>query len=466
VLRQSVDHFIKRHKLLTNGATVVVGVSGGPDSMALLDYLNSTGNRWALTVIVASVDHGLRGEQSAEDVSYVERYCRRNNVKFEGTFLDVLSHQQEKGVSVQQAARECRYRFFEKVMVSYSADFLALGHHGDDQVETMLMRQVRGSFGTARSGIPVSRPFGSGRLIRPFLTVTKEDIEAYCRERKIKPRRDPTNESDDYVRNRFRHHVLPFLKEENPNVHRRFQYDSETLAEDHHYLETAAKEKLADAIIDKQPDNVILSRHVLSSVPRALQKRMVHLILNYLYKEIPSSLSSIHIEGVLAFLDADHPSGRLDFPSQLQVIRSYDQLTFVFGTRNAGNVYQEKLDDGGKLDLPFGEISAEVCTYDGKTEEGKNVFVCDADLVSFPLTVRTRWSGDRLLLKGMNGSKKVKTIFIDEKVDKDVRDVWPVVVDAGGTVLWLPGLKHSSAAGVTAKTKRLLILRFQSSEDL
>lgn len=466
MFRQSVNRFIKRHHLLTEGAAVVVGVSGGPDSMALLDHLNNLKQQWNLKLIAASVDHGFRGQESARDVVYVKEYCRRHHIQFEGTFLDVDSYMKEEGLSLQQAARDCRYRFFETVMEQYCADILALGHHGDDQVETMLMRQVRGSFGTARSGIPFKRAFAGGHIIRPLLTVSKREIEMYLRGQGVEPRRDPSNERDDYTRNRFRHHVVPFLKEENPSVHLRFQYDSEMLTDDHLFLEQLAEEKLASVILKKSTGKVVLSKKAFASVPKALQRRMIHLVLNYLYVEAPSSLSSVHIESLFEWLAGVYPSGRLDFPRGLHVTRSYDEVTFTFFDEEKHFSYLYRLHADGKILLPVGAITAEIRTYNDKVEEGRDFFSCDADRVSFPLIIRTRQPGDRLFLKGMNGSKKVKAIFIDQKVAQPLRERWPVVTDQTGEILWLPGLKHSSAAEITAETKRLLILRFQSSDDL
>lgn len=466
-VKQAVERFIKRHQLLKDGETIIVGVSGGPDSMALLDYLESVRGKWSLTIIAASADHGLRGGESANDVRYVERWCGDRNITFEGTLLDVTSYQKEHGVSVQTAARACRYDFFAKVMRSYAADKLALAHHGDDQIETMLMRQVRGSVGEARSGIPVRRPFARGEIIRPFLAVDRRQIEAYCREQGIDTRRDPSNDSDHYTRNRFRHHVLPFLKKENPNVHIRFQHESETLREDNLYLEQLAKERLDDVTMSKQPDEVVLSVEALSNMPIALQRRMIQLVLNYLYMHTPPSLSAIHMKDLLQLLGTRQPSGRLDFPWGLRVVRSYGRLLITYKKKEHGGcAYQHTLQVPGGISFSRGSISAETEKDLRKQPDDRDTFVCDADLVDFPLTVRTRQSGDCLSLKGMKGSKKVKAIFIDQKVPVDLRSSWPLVCAADGTVLWLPLLKHSGVARVSKETNRLLILRYKRGKEV
>ncbi|HET7615563.1 MAG TPA: tRNA lysidine(34) synthetase TilS, partial [Bacillales bacterium] len=280
-MRQAVDRFVKRHHLLKKNAVIVVGVSGGPDSMALLDYLQSVRTSWNLSLITASVDHGTRGAESAKDLLYVEKYCREHALVFEGTRIDVKAIQREHDLGFQAAARSGRYLFFAEMMRKHDADMLALAHHGDDQIETMLMRQVRGSFGLSRAGIPVRRPFANGEIIRPLLAVDKQQIEAYCRLNGIEPRRDPSNESDAYTRNRFRRTVLPFLKRENPNVHHRFQSESEILSDDQLFLEELAKDCLKDVESSKEKDYFAGSVTALSHVPIALQRRVIQLILNY-----------------------------------------------------------------------------------------------------------------------------------------------------------------------------------------
>ncbi|WKB35942.1 tRNA lysidine(34) synthetase TilS [Terrilactibacillus sp. S3-3] len=178
---------------------------------------------------------------------------------FYGERVNVPEYREKHHLSPEAAARELRYRVFAKAMAAYHADVLALGHHGDDQIETMLMRQVRGSFGISRAGIPVKRDFAAGQIIRPFLTQTKAEIAAYCRDQGIESRHDETNNSEKFTRNRFRKHVLPFLKQENPRVHLRFQYESERIAEDEQLLIQLAKERMDKVVLKKETDEVILS---------------------------------------------------------------------------------------------------------------------------------------------------------------------------------------------------------------
>ncbi|HET6871512.1 MAG TPA: tRNA lysidine(34) synthetase TilS, partial [Sporolactobacillaceae bacterium] len=325
-MQAQVDQFVKRHHLIPHGSTIVVGVSGGADSMALLNYLKERSALWNLTLIACSIDHRLRGEDSKKDLDYVRDFCLEQEIIFVGKSVDVPGLMDKKRLGSEEAARICRYQVFEEVMNAYKADLLALAHHGDDQIETMLMRQVRGSFGISKAGIPITRPFACGMLIRPFLTITKDDIEGYCKKCGIIPRYDKTNESDDYTRNRFRKVILPFLKKENPKVHIQFQLDSERMTDDYRLLDELAQRELPRIIEEKTTNAVKFSINCLKGAPVPLQRRMIHLILNYLYKQTQfySEIQFVHIESLLKWLGEKKASGIMNMPNNIVVERSYN----------------------------------------------------------------------------------------------------------------------------------------------
>ena len=434
---------LKKYGLLTPHSTVVVGVSGGPDSLALLHILFRLKDELQLNIIAAHVDHMFRGKQSEEDMNFVKRFCDELGIICEAKQINVPEFQKLSRLGAQEVARACRYTFFEEVMRKYSAQYLALGHHGDDQVETILMRLVRGSSGKGYGGIPLKRKFGVGHIIRPFLHVSRDEIELYCEEHQLQPRYDPSNEKDDYTRNRFRRYVIPLLKKENPNVHEKFQQFSEAVMEDELYLQELTLRAL-NKVIKKQPLEVTLQIEPFKKMSKPLQRRGIQIILNYLYRDIPPSLSSIHISNVLTLLDSRHPSGKLDFPSGLRIIRSYDICTFTFAEEEKVD-YQFQLDVPSVLLLPNGHaIISEFWEYYPKELKGGNVFIIDPELVSLPLQVRTRRTGDRMTLKGTNGTKKIKDIFIDAKIPLIEREEWPIVQDNKGNILWVPQLKKSN----------------------
>ena len=462
-----VEQFIKKHALIREGTTIVIGVSGGPDSMALLHFLHRNRRLWHIKIIVCSIDHQLRGEESKADLLYVQDYCVQHAIEFVGRAIDVSHIQQADRLSVEAAARKGRYQVFEEIMRAWQADYLALAHHGDDQVETMLMRQVRGSSGTAKAGIPVTRDFACGKIIRPFLIVTKEQLLDYCEEAAIKPRMDSSNSSEDFTRNRFRKYILPFLKKENPLVHMRFQEDSENIRDDALYLDELAKEYLQAVLVQKIGDYVSISIRRLIDTPTPLQRRIIYLILSYLYNhaKIDGDYRSIHIGELLRWLGEAKSSGERHLPKGLLVKRSYDLCYFYFGkTVNKVQINQNvPVLIPGMTPTEIGNILAEVrYTYPSQELE-PNEYICDLDQLKGSVFYRLRQPGDRLRPLGMNGTKKIKDLFIDHKMNHMDRERWPLIVDENDTIMWIPFLRRADIYKVTSKTTCFLKLTIEAS---
>ncbi|PEF73211.1 tRNA lysidine(34) synthetase TilS [Bacillus pseudomycoides] len=464
---EKVDEFAKQHDVLEKHSTIVVGVSGGPDSLALLYYLLEKREEKKLKIVVAHVDHMFRGDESYEDLQFVENLCRKIGVICETIRINVSQYQQQYGMNAQVAARECRYAFLERIMKKYDARYVALGHHGDDQMETILMRLVRGSTPKGYAGIAVKRPFHSGYVIRPLLAVTKEEINAYCKRLGVTPRMDPSNEKEVYTRNRLRKYVLPYLKEENPHVHERFQNFSMLMQEDEAYLQELAFEKMNKVITKKSDKHIVLSIPAFESMSMPLQRRGIQLILNYLYEyKIPSSLSSIHIDKVIAFFKRTHPSGSLDFPGGLKIVRTYEECSFRF-KQEIVCPFSQVLSVPGAVTLANGdELVAEV-NEELPSNMNETVFVAKYNDISYPLLIRSRENGDRMSIKGMSGTKKIKAIFIEEKVPKEKREEWPIVCDASGNIIWVPLLKQSAVAisHGTADKDKYMIIHYKSKES-
>jgi len=461
-MMDKVRAFIDRHRLLTEGATVIVGVSGGPDSLALLHFLCSLRDEKRLRIVAAHVDHMFRGRESEEEMEFVKRFCAEHRILCEAVQIDVPAFQRRMGLGVQEAARNCRYRFFAELVKKHQAQYVALGHHGDDQVETILMRLVRGSTSKGYAGIPVKRPFHGSYLIRPFLAVSRAEIENYCEQKGLTPRRDPSNEKDDYTRNRFRHHIVPLLKQENPRLHERFQQYSEVMAEDEQFLEELATDAL-NKVMEKQNSDAVLHIAPFLALPRSLQRRALQQLLLRLYRDIPPALTSVHVGHILMLCERDRPSGMLDLPKGLKVFRSYDRCVFTFGLQRCDQGYWLELPIPALLPLPNGyAIVSEFREHYPRKQLGNDSFVVDPAAVSLPLHVRTRRTGDRMVLKGTGGTKKIKEIFIEAKIPRMERDCWPIVEDADGRILWVPGLKKSAFEARERGQVRYILLHYQA----
>ena len=298
----------------------------------------------------------------------------------------------------------------------------------------------------------MKRDFSSYVIIRPFLWSNKEEIEEYCLHNNLHPRIDYSNAKPVYARNRIRLNVLPVLKKENPKVHEQFQRFSEQLLEDEEYLLSLASDKLNQFWTKKKNYSKIqISSFLMMSKP--LQRRAIQLILNYLYFERHEQLSTAHIESVFELIQSSHPSGEIHLPAGLKIKKSYDICTFLFDEQKQ-EPYFFNLHIPGEVLLPNGRrIQAKY--IEGNENQSSNVFFIDPDQLKLPLVVRSRKNGDRIQVKGLDGSRKIKDIFIDHKIPLKERAVWPIVEDGNQDILWLPGLKKSNKE--TLKGSKLLI---------
>lgn len=452
-MKDSVLIFVKKNGLIEPNSRILVGVSGGPDSMALLYFLHSIREEWNLTLVALTVDHQLRGEESIEDLHFVEKTCAKWNIEFCGTSLDVPSYKERNHVGTQVAAREMRYQFFYEKMQEHNADYLALGHHGDDQVETMLMGFVRSSNSRALSGMPVKRPFSNGMIIRPFLGMTKKDVEVYCQKLGIQSRLDPSNLKTDYTRNYFRKCVLPLLKKQNSNIHTTVQQLSKSMQADEDYLTGHAKTFVEQLIsLDKNENCATFDIDLFQGHHTALQRRAYHLILNYLYDELPKNLSYMHEEQFFALLNSQKANGRLDFPHHLKVIKSYRKLEICFENKlHQSSPFHKIINIPGRVSLPNGLVIQADFTKESHNSS-QEYYLCGRNQVALPLHIRTRKQGDRMTWKGLKGSKKIKDVFIDGKVPATLRDAWPIVTDNNGEILWLVGFKKGEPSNQAKDT--------------
>ncbi|WP_062107749.1 tRNA lysidine(34) synthetase TilS [Bacillus niameyensis] len=442
---KKTKEFVKKHSLIKEKDFIVVAVSGGPDSLALLHYLVSRRAIYDIELAVVHVDHMLRGKESENDRLFVEEYCKQNNIVCKSTSIPIAEKMEKDRAGLQETARKYRYQFFEHVMRDLKATKLAVGHHGDDQIETILMRLTRGASGIARAGIQVIRPFQNvGEIIRPLLAVSKEEIEEYCKYYHLEPRLDLSNQKRTYTRNRFRFDVLPFLKRENRQVLDHFQRFSEELSADEAYLQELAKEQFPKMCREGENGGILLDINQFSEIPLPLQKRVIHLILNYLYLHMAPDLTAFHVDQLQNLLKGTHPSGSLNFPVGLKVIRSYEVCQFTFDEEEPPSPYYYELYPGDHVYLPSGGVIGVEEKKGDFPPPNPNIFRFNLTDIELPIIIRTRKPGDKIRIKGMDGSKKVKTLFIDEKVSRIERLAWPIVTDNTGKILWIPGLKKSS----------------------
>lgn len=415
---ESVLNFLDSLNL--KNETLVVACSGGSDSMFLLDLLYNLNYK----VVCAHVNHKVRKE-SDQEYTFVENYCKMRGITFEGCELTGFT-----GGNFEHFARNFRYSFFEGILKKYNGKYLFTAHHGDDLIETILMRMVRGSSFRGYKGFTKLTKRDGYLIVRPLIYLTKEYIENTANEKGIKFVIDNSNYSDDYTRNRFRHNVLPILKEEDNFVHERFLSFSEELDEAYSYIMRLTNDIMSRIFVDNCLDinifneqDIYIKKNILSEIFRSLYPNNLYLIYNN------------HIVEVLKVIDSKRGNIEMYLPNGVKVNKEYDKLYF-----NKEDEKEETYD----LELTDGlEIGDYRFVFHETESNTNNVIRLNSKDIKLPLRVRTRNDSDKMQVKNLNGSKKINDIFIDNKIGKSKRNTWPVVVDSDNNILWLPGLKKS-----------------------
>lgn len=405
--------------------TIVVGCSAGPDSMALIDMLLRIREKYSLNLIVAHVNHNLR-KQSVQEEEYLRNYCEKKKVMFECMMITEYGDD-----NFHNEARNIRYDFFDKVVYKYHANYLMTAHHGDDLVETVLMRITRGSNLNGYSGFKKIVDKGEYKIVRPLLSYTKQELEDYDKKNHIMYYIDDSNAKDKYTRNRYRKYVLPFLKEEDCNIHLKYLKFSTVLNEANQFIEHER-----DKALKKVINNNILKIDIFKELDSFIQKEILYYMMNDFYQDDLILINDKHIELLLNLIYSNRANAFVNLPNEVIATKTYQELELKKVTTEI-TTYEVELSK--YVLLPNHHVIEEVADLVGSGNDTCRLLSSEINL---PLTVRTRKFGDRMSIKG-NGTKKIKDIFIDKKVSSSERDLWPVVVDSKGVVVWLPGLKKS-----------------------
>lgn len=417
IMDRTLD-FIKRLNLNRNDY-IVVGCSGGPDSMVLINILHENGYK----VVCAHVNHNIRKE-STDEYKFLKDYCKENEIVFEGLELQTEFNRDE------YYYRKKRYAFYKDIAKKYSTKYIMTAHHGDDLIETILMRITRGSNLKGYLGFPKIYDEHGILFIKPLIFYTKDDILKYAKANDIPYVIDSSNDADGHTRNRYRHKILPFLKSENKDVHLKYLHYSEELEEAEEYLDRETQRELKKVYKNRK----ISSKDFIDLDPY-IQKRCLYLIFKDIYGDYIDKIKSVHVNGVLSNI-AKGENFEMSLPLGFKIKKEYDSIT----------IDKEEMLEGydfiysSPTILPNGGIIETV----GSSEDTSNyTFRLDTKTIKLPLHIRSMKEGDRMHIKNMQEPKKVSRIFIDAKVPKSVRKNIPLLVDDSGEILWIPGLRKS-----------------------
>ncbi len=440
-MNRNILDFIRSYHMISPGDHVICAVSGGKDSMALLHLMLELQDTLSITVSAAHFNHQLRGAESQRDADFVAAHCSRLHISLFRGQGDVAAYAAAHGIGTEEAARILRYDFF----ASLSPDAkIATAHHAQDNLETMLMHLLRGCSLHGLSGIPPVR----GRLIRPLLLIPPEALADYLEKNNIPHVEDSTNRLDDSQRNRLRHHVIPLLLAENPNL----LSSASGLC-----LQLGQADQYLDLCAEKHYTQLCQNNALCCSRLQALPEIMVYRVLRKFLAPVPQ-LAEVHLDHALNLAKDAGPSAVLHLPGGYVLARVYDRLELRRDAASPAPLSPVTLSPGDSATWGSAQIT---CQLEHHFVPAKSSLCLSPEGISFPLTIRTRQPGDRIRLPG--GIKKLSDWMIDQKIPASLRNQLPVVVQDQEVLAVLPyvaAVPHRAKPGSTS-----LILTVKRTEE-
>ena len=460
---QRTHRFITQHQMIQPREIVLVGVSGGVDSLALFYVLHTLRHQLNCQLHVAHLDHGFR-EDSAGDAVYVAEQADQLGIPISSIRIDVPQLIRDQKLSAEVAARQARYQFYECVSKRIGATKIALGHHRGDQAETVLMNLLRGA---GASGIKGILPIREGKFIRPLLAFSKKEIEDFVAQLGLHPRCDATNYQLNYLRNRVRLELIPALERAyNTNIQNVLSQTAELLQVESDYLEPLAYNAFQTCRVESSTsDTVVLDLCLFQKYHLALRRRILRLAVAEVFGEIRDFYFN-HFESMLNLIDGKAPNSALDLPNGGAFRRAYNRV-LIEKAADSHTPFEYEVAVPGHTALPLldAEMIATVaerpmnCAVTDKFPDGKFQAVFDLDRLQLPLTLRQRRDGDRFHPFGMQGTKKLKDLLIDAKIPRQERGRVPVLVN-GDEIIWVVGYRTSESFKIRDETKRRLHLSY------
>ncbi|EHL15783.1 tRNA lysidine(34) synthetase TilS [Peptoanaerobacter stomatis] len=464
MLIYSVKETIERENLIKNGDKILVALSGGPDSICLLDILVKLREEYNLTIYAAHLNHRIRGVDAQKDALYCSEVCEKDGVIFFLKSEDVPALAKEKGKSIEDMARQVRYTMLFDIKQKLGIDKIAVAHNLDDQAETVLMKLLRGSGMQGLRGMDYIRDDG---IIRPLLDIYKYDILQYCEENYLNPRIDKTNFEDEYTRNKIRLNLIPYLeKNYSSNIKQILSRTANIIREDYNFIENVAKENY-ELIKSYQDDNeTVLDIELLKNIDKSIKRRIVRMAIISILKDL-DNIETVHINDIIELMDKDNGK-MLNLPRGLKVYVNYGKLTFTLKEKVIEEKkYSYKINLNGytrvdelNLTVISNIISKQECLRYPTTKYAK---AFDYSKIQGDLVIRNRENGDKINAIGLKGTKKIKDILIDKKIPAEERYMYPIFSDDNG-ILWLFGYRIAEDYKIDESTDK--VVRIQLKYDV
>lgn len=472
-LIEKVIKTIEKYNLIEQGDKVIVAVSGGPDSICLLDILNHVKHKYNLSLIIAHVHHGIRIKESDIEARFVRLKSAHLKLPFEQLTISVPDIARNKGLSIEQAGRTIRYQFFNNLLNKYQAQKIALGHNADDQVETILMRIIRGSGLRGLRGIPPKR----GAFIRPLIECNRSEIEAYCQRNNIAYCIDSSNKEPKYLRNKIRNQLIPLLKEQyNPAIDKHLLQLQTIIQDELDFWDEITEQSYLKVFHKEYLSYLILDIGNLIEMPPGLQRSVIRRGLRHL-KYFLDDIQFNHVEDIRLLCLKEGGEKYLDLPGEIRVRKSYRNLIIGFrdsikipGEEKKPELWEYKLSLGKETEItPLGfKFITQQSNYNPSDYEkliksiSRNEIYVDFDKLNLPLKIRSRRPGDRFQPLNSKFFKKVKSYYIDKKINRCDREKIMLLVDNSDRIVWIAGYQMDERFKITRETKKILYIKLMS----
>ncbi len=455
LLHSKVRSTISEFEMLEPGERVIVAVSGGPDSLALLHVLHDLAPELEIALTVGHLHHGLRGAEADADAEFVQDVARGLRLECVVEQSDVRALARERGIGLEEAGREARYAFLRRLAHTLGAGKIAMGHTGSDVAETVLMNLLRGAGLDGLQGIPPRRD----NVVRPLIRVTRRETEAFCRSRGLLPRTDRTNFDERFLRARIRHKILPLLQAElDINVEQKLLETVTLLRGDAEILSDLTRKTLEAVAIRRKPELMELRLADAAALPVGLLRRVIREALREVRGEL-QDLGQRHIAALCELVRDGVTGSEIHLPGGIVARRGYRTVELKHGSADGGHERHDealRLPVPGTVLAPGGELRIDARIeapppperFGGRWDAWLDLAYCERDL-----RVRTWRMGDRFEPLGLGGSKKIQDFFVDEKVPQAQRGQVPIVTKADGTVLWVVGHRIDHRARLTDTTQ-------------
>jgi tRNA(Ile)-lysidine synthase len=476
---------IRRHAMIRTGATVVVGVSGGPDSLCLLHVLRQLAPELALDLHVAHLNHGLRGAEADDDARFVEQIAAGWGLPATIETVNVGELAQLSAMGLEEAARHARYTFLVGLARRLGAGVIAVGHTADDQAETVVMHFLRGSgLAGLRGMLPISdlghwsprdelgQQAGRIALVRPLLYTTRAEVVVYCDQNDLTPRLDRSNENITFFRNRLRYELLPLLETYNPHIRRILSSTAAVVADDYQQLRGQLSTTWETVVTSETEEMVVVDLMHFRALPASLQRGLLR-EATYRLRSSLRDVGFIHVENALWLAREGHAGDRMTLPAGLELVLDTDRLAVgsTGCTLPIGDVPQlavaHLLPVPGLLDLAGWVVETEMLQPESLPNGWQSnpdpwQAWLDAGFLGSRPRLRTRVEGERFRPQGLGGhSKPVAEFFTNAKVPIAARSRWPLLATTDDQIAWVCGWRVDERAKVTPTTRRVLHVHFR-----